>query len=643
MYQCARLSYFDGRPEVMDAYIPHLQSLLGLSPKPVHCDIQFWLGMLYHKRGYVLLATRTLQVAIPLLQAIGSEKQSSKVARAHTIVTATSNIEQEVQRIYDFAASIWKSSSQSQQGIAPAMTELQSALYSAPWKIFGSWKGGQTARQLESQDPYLGKLAHGRLLLAQGNVAESERIWQSLVSSFPRRLECSVELWRLHTIQGAHKKAILDVRRAVELVTSGLSEWGKHIAVGADVILDDKFWACAGHEGIDLATVVHLLLAKSLKRCRLWDLAWQALQAGLDLCTIQSRGVFAFQFGKLCVVQLTSWFDLSMPRDGSTCPKKPPHWWFTQGSRMLLEAQGYECTEADRRKVAKYQSQLLELGKRMDEEVKTFQEGVVLDVLPSSNGVVEAGLEDDLKHFQPVESGCTDCAVEDAQGTHQSAVAEVDALSSGPSSTDVGEPAGTSDSDRVRNLNGVLSQAELTGTVQGGATGRSGLGVASKDPDTRHALIGSSEDELSGVPTDIQPSSGVAAFGLEDEADLCQPMEISHAELTILGDARETHQSGMVATRSFRSDSRMNATGLRVVGEASTANSDAQSLLGDMFIEAAGNAAVEETQQPSDSFGDLGEPSSSMHVSEPLRDPLQSFCQDGSAELTHCVMPGASY
>jgi hypothetical protein len=278
------------------------------------------------------------------LKAGAQPKHISKNEKAEERITSLKKVEAEVKKIYDFSKAAWCSAVQRHklehksrmQHMMPAgftadesfplldaplasrpnhhnevMTDLQASVYSAPWKIFGSWRGSSTAVTVEIDDPYLGRLCRGRLALVRGDAVASESAWQSLAADFPKYIEPHVELWQLHTSQGAHKKAVLDIRRAVELITSGRSDWGKYIQVPIDLLINGKTWPGA-EAPLGIEDVVHILLAKSLKRCRLWDQAWVSLCNGHDAMSSSAHGAFAYQMGKLSIQYLQEFLTMQL-------------------------------------------------------------------------------------------------------------------------------------------------------------------------------------------------------------------------------------------------------------------------------------------------------------------------------------------
>merc|ERR1719161_1135617 len=108
IYQCARLSYFDGRREILDAYLPHLESILPHVPDETRPDLLYWVGMLNHRRGKILAAVKNLRTAVPLLQASGRERHTKKLKKADEIVATAAALEGEVVRIFDFSNCVWK-------------------------------------------------------------------------------------------------------------------------------------------------------------------------------------------------------------------------------------------------------------------------------------------------------------------------------------------------------------------------------------------------------------------------------------------------------------------------------------------------------------------------------------------------------
>jgi len=490
LYQCGRLAYFDGRREPIDAYLPHLCSLLSVVPAIVRVDVQFWIGMLHHKRGHGILAVRSLQAAIPLLQASGSPAHLSKMSRAEKLVADVEHVEDEVLKVYDFTNTIWKAAAQRHHavqqrtrpvpddGLSPSytqdrplaatpqlggigypnpsaapptsdraveawsahtasdehselgfdddfgseiggnrgagseisqgslassrpsgsvhsgsllwrhttvMSEMQSSLYGAPWKILGTWRGSQAVMAVEALDRYLGMLCRGRLAVVRADVGGAEKAWRAAALEFPLRLEPYIELWRLHSSQRAHKKAVLDIRRAVELATTASSEWGKYVGVNVDILLDGKVWPGAD-ASLDVDHVVHLLLGKSLRLCKLWEQAWQSLCTGRNDPTITQAalGAFSYQIGKVCVQYLEEFLAMqcrarrgrsssSLARHGSAAPPTPLdkpepsmvtfddatlRLWLSRGRDHLEEFRRREMTEADCQKGATYRGRL---------------------------------------------------------------------------------------------------------------------------------------------------------------------------------------------------------------------------------------------------------------------------------------------
>eukprot|EP00439_Symbiodinium_sp_Y106_P026535 s3280_g3.t1 len=157
--------------------------------------------------------------------------------------------------------------------LGPALRQAASA---SPWSLFSSWRASQAIAAVEAEDAFLGKLCQGRLHLMRGELEEAERVWAAL-SSESNRLEVFIELWSLHDAQLAHKKAVLSARRALDLC--GDTERELQVSLDPEVLLHKKVWGGSSGEALECRTVVQLLLAKSLRRCGLYEDAWQLLLA----------------------------------------------------------------------------------------------------------------------------------------------------------------------------------------------------------------------------------------------------------------------------------------------------------------------------------------------------------------------------
>ncbi|CAK0901122.1 unnamed protein product, partial [Prorocentrum cordatum] len=248
--------------------------------------------------------------------------------------------------------------------------------YSSPWKIYNTWTVVRAAKDLEARDSFLGKLCRGRLALAQGLAADAEKLWQQAAAEFPRRVEPLVELWQLHSWQGAHKKAVLVMQRAVDSATSPESELGQYVTVDVDVLLRHKAWAgAAGTLGLE--HVAHLLLGRSLRRCGLWTDAWNALQAGNGGCSGPAPGPFAYQLVKVCVAALQDLIAQAQQRQGAGAIGGQPGaagaeaaaaaagpeaaalaLWAGRARSQLQAFSQHERTDADRRKGSQWRSRL---------------------------------------------------------------------------------------------------------------------------------------------------------------------------------------------------------------------------------------------------------------------------------------------
>ncbi|CAK0901124.1 unnamed protein product, partial [Prorocentrum cordatum] len=225
--------------------------------------------------------------------------------------------------------------------------------YSSPWKIYNTWTVVRAAKDLEARDSFLGKLCRGRLALAQGLAADAEKLWQQAAAEFPRRVEPLVELWQLHSWQGAHKKAVLVMQRAVDSATSPESELGQYVTVDVDVLL------------------------RSLRRCGLWTDAWNALQAGNGGCSGPAPGPFAYQLVKVCVAALQDLIAQAQQRQGAGAIGGQPGaagaeaaaaaagpeaaalaLWAGRARSQLQAFSQHERTDADRRKGSQWRSRL---------------------------------------------------------------------------------------------------------------------------------------------------------------------------------------------------------------------------------------------------------------------------------------------
>ncbi|CAE7947473.1 unnamed protein product, partial [Symbiodinium sp. KB8] len=188
--------------------------------------------------------------------------------------------------------------------LGPALRQAASA---SPWSLFSSWRASQAIAAVEAEDAFLGKLCQGRLHLMRGELEEAERVWAAL-SSESNRLEVFIELWSLHDAQLAHKKAVLSARRALDLC--GDTERELQVSLRPEVLLHKKAWGGSSGEALECRTVVQLLLAKSLRRCGLYEDAWQLLLAASreavawnaeEASTQGAYGAFLYQGLKLCV------------------------------------------------------------------------------------------------------------------------------------------------------------------------------------------------------------------------------------------------------------------------------------------------------------------------------------------------------
>ncbi|CAJ1459909.1 unnamed protein product, partial [Effrenium voratum] len=203
---------------------------------------------------------------------------------------------------------------------------LQNAAGSA-WSLFNNWRAAQAAAAAASDD-FLGLLCKGRLHLLHGELEEADRRVPRKCRRFARagfmgsrpdqksgrssrtwsrsdRLEALLELWCLYDAQQAHKKAVLSARKALELCQAP-----PDLSVDLDLILRHKVWRGSGGETLQCRPRVQLMLAKSLRRCGLWEDAWQVLlNASREVIASNAEaslqgayGAFLYQCFKLCVL-----------------------------------------------------------------------------------------------------------------------------------------------------------------------------------------------------------------------------------------------------------------------------------------------------------------------------------------------------
>lgn len=274
------------------------------------------------------------------------------------------------QQVYDYSDHAYMARAQRR---AAKLAEARPSFFTAPWNMYTVWRGENVAAAIDKRDPYLGKLCQARLAVSRGKEAEAEKLLQTVAELFPMRLEPYVELWLLHTFQGAHKKAVLDIRQAVDMVSSGRSDWGQYLKVDVHLLLNGKEWPGAG-SGLGMHSIVHLLLAKSLRRCRLWENAWEALLTGRSGETA-AAGAFLFQAGKLCVHCLnqllvesnaqggTSAADLGT---GTKAERAELGKWLDRGREQLGAYLDYERNETDRVKGGFYRKQLSRCAQLVD-------------------------------------------------------------------------------------------------------------------------------------------------------------------------------------------------------------------------------------------------------------------------------------
>eukprot|EP00435_Cladocopium_sp_Y103_P045476 s710_g13.t1 len=174
-------------------------------------------------------------------------------------------------------------------------------LKGSAWTFFDTWRAARSLKAVEAKDAFLGLLCQGRLHLMNGELDDAQRkkwapgslettgavIWTSASESASSRVEALLELWNLHDAQNAHKKdpafacqlaiawkAVLCARKAFEL-TSQESQ----ASVEVELIFHQKVWGGTAGESVDCRHWVQLLLAKSLRKCSLWEDAWETLLA----------------------------------------------------------------------------------------------------------------------------------------------------------------------------------------------------------------------------------------------------------------------------------------------------------------------------------------------------------------------------
>jgi len=247
------------------------------------------------------------------------------------------------------------------------IVDLQSSIFATPKRMYDLWCNANAAVALEAQDAFLGRMCKGRLAMVRGQVAEAESLWREVANDFPQRLEPHLELWQLNAMQGAHKKAVLDIRRVVELVGSGKSDWHRCVHIDVDLLFDSKVWTGSA-DVLAIEDVVHLLLGKSLRLSKLWDHAWHALNNGYEHSS-KAHGPFLFQIGKLSVQAAQDKLGIHSERVGENPGRVglvDPlvlERWLSRGHEHLEKFRTHERTKADFRKGRRYR-ELLEKCKR---------------------------------------------------------------------------------------------------------------------------------------------------------------------------------------------------------------------------------------------------------------------------------------
>uniref|UniRef100_A0A7S4ST47 Uncharacterized protein n=1 Tax=Alexandrium monilatum TaxID=311494 RepID=A0A7S4ST47_9DINO len=191
---------------------------------------------------------------------------------------------------------------------------LRAAACATAWNIWDAWSAARALRSIEAEDAFLGTLCRGRLALMRGEVAEAERLWSSAAERCPRRVEPVLELWRLHSCRGSHRLAVLSAKKAVDLL--GNCDIDSVAVLSCSLLSDGKVWGAACSRSLSLRWHAHLLLAKSLWHCGLWEDAWRVLdsaagEAEVEAATVVSPGAeaaFLYQQLKVAVRALEDLF-----------------------------------------------------------------------------------------------------------------------------------------------------------------------------------------------------------------------------------------------------------------------------------------------------------------------------------------------
>ncbi|CAL1127988.1 unnamed protein product [Cladocopium goreaui] len=373
LYQCGRLAFYDGREEAISAYLPHMKGMLPAVPKNVRVFLRFWVAMLESKNGYTLVAARTLQELFPSLED-GPYCSLNKERHAKEVLDVAFDLERNLRRIYEASSAVWLSA-RGKVPLTPILQEGDAEAEAAPppeplqgrsemehrrppgwserpmeaplggsrdgvpaapkaaaippwrradlgpkppspelrfssspglgsaWKFFDTWRAARSLKAVEAKDAFLGLLCQGRLHLMNGELEDAQRIWTSASET---RVEAFLELWNLHDAQNAHKKAVLCARKAFE-ETSPESQ----VSVEMELIFHRKVWGGTAGESVDCRHWVQLLLAKSLRKCSLWEDAWQTLLAASREAVADhpeearfqgAYGACLYQVLKLCIL-----------------------------------------------------------------------------------------------------------------------------------------------------------------------------------------------------------------------------------------------------------------------------------------------------------------------------------------------------